>query len=280
MKVPGLLLIHATSAMLSLASAFTSPLPRVAARGRVAHFRALSDVTPMRPRGFASLCEMASDGSGEVAGAEPPRKRRKRKDGKQFSPATAAESDADAVDDADPEPEDTADQVVPTAPKENVVVMQVRDIRDVVSGVPEPEPPVAEVVVEYDDDEDEELADDEEWEYYDVDEDGNEIIVSEDEGDGRVKDDSLEQLLADARRMRASSSAATSDGQSQMTDGEDGSSMKDTIFEVISTIVTIDFFVVIGLLVWFLAGIFCSTVLGNDAVQIAFNMNFERVTQP
>ena len=52
------------------------------------------------------------------------------------------------------------------------------------------------------------------------------------------------------------------------------------MFNTISTIVTIDFFVFIGLLVWFLAGNFCSYVLKDDTVQIALNMNFERVTQP
>jgi hypothetical protein len=69
---------------------------------------------------------------------------------------------------------------------------------------------------------------------------------------------------------------ASSEGQSQTkTKG-----VKEIIFEVISTIVTVDFFLVLALLVWFLAGIFCSYVLKDDAVQIAFNMNFERLTQP
>ena len=56
--------------------------------------------------------------------------------------------------------------------------------------------------------------------------------------------------------------------------------MKETIFDILSTIVTIDFFVVLALLAWFLAGIFCSYVLKDDTVQIAFNMNFQAVTQP
>jgi Mn2+/Fe2+ NRAMP family transporter len=80
----------------------------------------------------------------------------------------------------------------------------------------------------------------------------------------------MEQLLADARKMRSASKAVE----------EKEKTAKDTVFEIISTIVTIDFFVVVALLVWFLAGIFCSSVLKDDTVQIAFNMNFERVTQP
>ena len=41
-----------------------------------------------------------------------------------------------------------------------------------------------------------------------------------------------------------------------------------------------DFFVVCGFLVWFLAGIFASSVLDNDAIQIAFNGVFESLVQP
>ena len=155
--------------------------------------------------------------------------------------------------------------------------MKVRDIRDIVSGAPEP---IEQNDTEgyFEEDDDEELADDEEWEYYDVDEDGNEIILSNDDtSTDRTGDDSLEQLLADARSMRASSSE--SDGKS-LGATEEESSIKDKIFDAISTIVTIDFFVVLGLLAWFLLGIFCSYVLKDDTVQIAFNMNFERLTQP
>jgi len=225
---------------------------------------------PIISRGFGVWRQMAPDGNGEAA-TSPPRTRRKRKDGKQFSPPSAAETDdendTNAIESVTQKKE-TSETPAPAPPKQNVVVMQVRDIRDVISGAPEYS--AAEEDDEEEEEQEEELADDEEWEYYDVDEDGNEIIASDQREGGRVQDDSMEQLLADARSMRASSSSAL----------EEESSMKDTIFEVISTIVTVDFFVVVGLLVWFLAGIFCSTVLGNDAVQIAFNMNFERVTQP
>jgi hypothetical protein len=84
-------------------------------------------------------------------------------------------------------------------------------------------------------------------------------------------DDSLKQLLADAREMR----------QDVGSGEEDGSvSIPDSFRNILSTIVTIDFFVVCALLVWFLAGIFASYVLKNDAVQIAFNGIFQPVVQP
>ena len=155
------------------------------------------------------------------------------------------------------------------------MVMQVRDIRDVVSGVPETpvvEEDVVQKVIVKEELEvgDGALADDEEWEYYDVDEDGNEIIASQNIG-RTGQDESMEQLLADARSMRASSTTNT---------GVEETPLKNKILEVIATIVTIDFFVVLGLLAWFLVGIFCSYVLKDDAVQIAFNMNFEGVTRP
>ena len=87
------------------------------------------------------------------------------------------------------------------------------------------------------------------------------------------QDESIEQLLADARSMRKSSSK-----DYDAVDEE--TPLKEKILGVVANIVTVDFFVVIALLLWFLAGIFCSYVLKDDTVQIAFNMNFERVTQP
>lgn len=236
----------------------------------------------------ASSLTISMTSSDDATSQSVPRKKRKRKDGKQFSPPTADVIDEESESSTSvPKAEETQKEeeqqsiAATTGPKKTSVVMKVRDIRDVISGAPET------TTDEEDDpyieeDADGELADDEEWEYYDVDEDGNEIIVSNDAVmkeatiDRRNDDDSLEQLLADARSMRASSP----DGKSPSSSAEEESSIKDKVFDAISTIVTIDFFVVIGLLVWFLAGIFCSAVLKDDTVQIAFNMNFERVTQP
>lgn len=90
---------------------------------------------------------------------------------------------------------------------------------------------------------------------------------------GVDSDDSLAQLLADAKAMRKD--VADSDDE---TEGD--ASIQESVRSILSTIVTIDFFVVCALLLWFLAGIFCSYILKNDAVQIAFNSIFQQVVQP
>lgn len=257
------------------------------ARHQVVHDVAGTSVT-MNIQRRASSLTISMTSSDDATSESVPRKKRKRKDGKQFSPPTAdvideeSESSTSAPKAEEKKEEEQQSVAATSEPRKTSVVMKVRDIRDVISGAPEAT--TFEENDSYIDDDDDELADDEEWEYYDVDEDGNEIIVSNEEVmkeatiDRRSDDDSLEQLLADARSMRASSSS--SDGKSPSSSANEESSIKDKVFDAISTIVTIDFFVVIGLLVWFLAGIFCSTVLKDDTVQIAFNMNFEKVTQP
>lgn len=83
-----------------------------------------------------------------------------------------------------------------------------------------------------------------------------------------ANDDSLKQLLLDAQEMQSSELSDPSDSKA------------NSIKNVMSTIVTVDFFVVCGFLLWFLAGIFCSTVLKDDTVQIAFNSNFQALVQP
>jgi len=89
-------------------------------------------------------------------------------------------------------------------------------------------------------------------------------------------DDSLERLLADAREMQAAAQNKDDDSNGSTSD----SSVTATVRNAISTLVTVDFFVVCAFLVWFLAGVFCSTVLKNDAVQIAFNGIFQALVQP
>lgn len=221
-----------------VASAFTVPA-RLAAATNAQRAKSFEPVQIQHNNPLS----MASDGS---------KKRRKRKDGKQFAPPAAAE--AEVMTEVEDKP------AAPVEPKENTVVMQVQDIRNVVSGV---DPTAI-------DEDDDELGPDEEWEYYDEEEDDEDTEPSSAMKTSRMQDESLEQLLADARKMRSTSKPIE----------EKEKTMSDTIFEVISTIVTIDFFVVIGLLVWFLVGIFCSSVLKDDTVQIAFNMNFEKLTQP
>jgi hypothetical protein len=94
-------------------------------------------------------------------------------------------------------------------------------------------------------------------------------------------DDSLDQLLEDARRMKAEEGEElNSDGGSGLLFDEEGRGIKSAIGNALSTIVTADFFVVCGFLVWFLLGIFCSSILKDDTVQIAFNNNFEKLVQP
>lgn len=82
----------------------------------------------------------------------------------------------------------------------------------------------------------------------------------------------LESLLADAKRMRAERGGSSSNN-SDVSAG-------DKIINFLSVVVTFDFFVVCGLLLWFLAGVFASYVLKNDTVQIAFNGIFQPVVQP
>ncbi|CAB9500353.1 expressed unknown protein [Seminavis robusta] len=89
-------------------------------------------------------------------------------------------------------------------------------------------------------------------------------------------DDSLLRLLEDAKEMQAlEDTSAVSTGE------EDGEfSLPDTLRKVVSTIVTVDFFIVFAFLLWFLAGIFCSYILKDDTVQIAFNQQFQPLVQP
>ena len=87
-------------------------------------------------------------------------------------------------------------------------------------------------------------------------------------------DDSLEQLLADAKKMKALEKTDENE-----VDSSEGGAMA-SVRNVISTIVTVDFFVVCAFLLWFLAGIFCSYILKDDTVQIAFNSNFQALVQP
>ena len=75
-------------------------------------------------------------------------------------------------------------------------------------------------------------------------------------------DDSLERLLEDARRMKE---------EQDSDELEEGKSVKAQIRNALSAVVTADFFLVCGFLLWFLLGIFASTVLKNDTIQIAFN---------
>jgi hypothetical protein len=88
----------------------------------------------------------------------------------------------------------------------------------------------------------------------------------------RNVDDSLQQLLEDAKMMME-------DGDSLSGSDSEGT-MKATIRNALGTLVTADFFVVCVFLLWFLLGIFCSSVLKDDTVQIAFNSTLFLPTLP
>jgi hypothetical protein len=72
------------------------------------------------------------------------------------------------------------------------------------------------------------------------------------------ENDPLARLLADAKEMQAMNSKDDVVGE---TLRKGGGGVGNTVRNIISTIVTVDFFVVCALLVWFLAGIFCSYVI-------------------
>ncbi len=230
---------------------------------------------PQRPAGSTPQTSLFMSGSGSSSSSSSSsRRRRKRKDGRNLraeDAEVAAAPDAPKVVEEEEVADATAAAAAGASPK--VVTMQVRDVRDILSGKPEPSGSVAGADsddVDDDDDDEEELADDEEWEYFYEDEDGNEI-ESPTVGSG---DATLDQLLADAKKLRGDTE---SDGEKGALEGV---SIPGGIKGAISTIVTIDFFFVLGLLAWFLTGIFVRAAFGNDAVQIAFNNNFELIVQP
>lgn len=95
--------------------------------------------------------------------------------------------------------------------------------------------------------------------------------------DSVTSDDPLAQLLKDAESLRAKDDASN---QNSSVPTDSSSDWKVSIRNVLSTIVTVDFFVVCGLLLWFIAGIISSVFFRNDAIQLGFNGIFESVVQP
>jgi hypothetical protein len=71
--------------------------------------------------------------------------------------------------------------------------------------------------------------------------------------------DLFQRMLVDAKEMEADSSSDELSGSGSNGDNDD--SVGSKIRNLISTLVTVDFFVVCGFLAWFLAGIFASYVL-------------------
>ena len=100
-----------------------------------------------------------------------------------------------------------------------------------------------------DDDEEEDDNDDDEYEYYYEDENNNEVIVGYSLLSS-LSANSLEQLLVDAKRMCAQETEMNKLLSSVSSSLEQEGSF--TIQNILSTIVTADFFVVCALLLWFL----------------------------
>ena len=189
---------------------------------------------------------------------EPKRKRRKRKDGKNAASIENSDvvepSNIQVQEDKVEDPPVQSSTLTPPPP-----TMEIMDVRDLVSGKKPSQPSTtAKEAVMTDDSED----DDDEYEYYYEDEDGKEVVVGT--ATSSSSDNSLEKLLADAKRMREQESGSSDVGEPEET-------LKSKVKNVLSTIVTADFFVVCALLAWFLAGIFCSYIIKDDTVQIAFN---------
>jgi hypothetical protein len=89
------------------------------------------------------------------------------------------------------------------------------------------------------------------------------------------EDDAFARLLLDARQMQG----RVVDSEPESSSSK-GTSLPGVARSAISTLITVDFFLICGFLLWFLAGIFASNVLQNDSVQIAFNGIFQPVVQP
>jgi hypothetical protein len=171
-----------------------------------------------------------------------------------------------------PTPPIAAEQLNLKPRGDEVIEFKIQDVRDVISG--------KSIMEDDEEDDEEEDDDDDEWEYVDVDEeednDEYEYVIEDSSG---KKLDSLEQLLADAKSFRVAENEKDKEDKSN-DEEEGGISIPKSVSSAISTIVTIDFFVVIALLVWFLAGIFGHYVLKDETIQIAFNNIFEPVVQP
>lgn len=102
--------------------------------------------------------------------------------------------------------------------------------------------------------------------------------LGEVDGDDDIDEtDALQRLLRDARQMRDREGLS---GDNNRNKDDEGFSIPKTAQSALSTLLTVDFFVVCAFLVWFLAGVFASYVLHDDAIQIAFNNLFTPVVQP
>lgn len=79
-------------------------------------------------------------------------------------------------------------------------------------------------------------------------------------------------LLADVKEFQSIEGEGKSLAPPE--DQEQGYALPENVRNIISKVVTADFFLIIAFFVWFLAGIFCSYILKDDTVQIAFNRKY------
>ncbi|GMH92106.1 hypothetical protein TrVE_jg8909 [Triparma verrucosa] len=88
-----------------------------------------------------------------------------------------------------------------------------------------------------------------------------------------TQNNDFSSLLKDSEKFRSSSKALTADEKI-------GDELSQKIKSAISTLITIDFFLILAFLAWFVTGVISSTVFKNDVIQIAFNGIFQPLVQP
>lgn len=179
----------------------------------------------------------------------PKKRRRRKKVETDIKGATGEAEQEDQVDDDDAEA-DTEDQVVAETlvdlqPRARApVTLAVKDVRGLVGGASSAQ--VTSVPATVSNKDSPPVTTD---------------VLLQAPTDRTAPDDAFAQLLRDAERMKEESG----------DNGGGDESLKVKARNILSTIVTADFFVVCGFLLWFLAGIGFRAVFNDDSVQIAFN---------
>jgi hypothetical protein len=212
----------------------------------------------------ASRLFSSQDDDADVSESTSRRKRRvRRKESSGDNDTDATEKTASAAPEA-AAPEAAA-PAVDLRPRESAAPLQVRDIRDLAGtgGAPvkpassaNAQQPSSSVTVN---------------KFNAPGGAGSNKFSSDDTGN---LEDSLAELLADARNMQVK------EDQDMQDAGETKMSMPKTIRNVISTILTADFFAVCFFLLWFLLGIAVRSIAKDDSIQIAFNNQFQTLVQP
>ena len=218
-------------------------------RQHVENGHPLARLSPPPTRQLSSLFQSSS----ELDGESPKQRRRKRVKRKEVVEEEEAEEEQEDNDNNDDIPaiSTSTSTSIPEskARGDNPVRLQVRDVRTLVSGGGSSPLDNSGPV---------------------LDSRGSNSAAAASSSSSResLSPDSLRMLLEDAKELQALESKSRG-GAVSTGDGE--FSLPDTLKSILSTLVTVDFFVVCAFLVWFLAGIFCSYVLKDDTVQIAFN---------